>query len=265
MTYLWILELICMLIFLFLLYHYSSTLSANVRKIDSNSVRMLQKLGSAYFYKIHLCLGNGSHQFDHWWKKNWFIFNLICASALILALWTLNYTWILIPIVWVGILFYSLIKKVQFRKNQILKRIPFVLDMVILNLKSGLDFVSSLEELIGMNDPHPLNDEIRITLQSIHLGESRSVAFRNLGRRTQIQELSNLASVIEQSETMGSSLIELLSLQSDEIRYRIFKQAESEAQKAPVKILIPMLLCIFPVVFIILFVPISLQVLQAFQ
>ena len=64
---------------------------------------------------------------------------------------------------------------------------------------------------------------------------------------------------------MGSSLTELLRLQSQEIRYRIFKHAEAEAQKAPVKILIPMMLFIFPVVFIILFVPIGIQLFENFK
>jgi tight adherence protein C len=146
-----------------------------------------------------------------------------------------------------------------------LKRLPFVLDILTLNLESGLDFVTSLEELSKMSDSHPLYDEIKIMLRSIQMGEMRSTAFQNLATRTQMPELSSLASVIKQSESMGSSLTELFRLQSQEMRHRVFKHAEAQAQKTPVKILIPMLLLIFPVVFILLFVPIGIQLFESFQ
>jgi Flp pilus assembly protein TadB len=212
-----------------------------------------------------LASGLGRQQSDHWWKQNWNIFRVLFVASIPLCALTGFYLILLFPWMYAIYKYYSLIRSVRLRKYQILKRIPFVLDMLILNLQSGLDFVSSLEELVGMHDAHPLHDEIRITLQSIHVGETRTQAFHNLGTRTQVVELSHLASVIRQSESMGSSLIELLKLQSHEIRHRIFKQAEAEAQKAPVKILIPMLGCIFPVVFIILFVPIGIQLFNSMK
>lgn len=265
MIYLWILELILMIGLVLYSIMQSELLNALLRKTENIIHTSVHDWGSTHLATLHQALGHGRLEFEEWWSKNWLQFKILTAVSLILGFCLHHLLWFVLPFLWMGWTYSRLIKDVRIRKDRILKRIPFVLDMLILNLKSGLDFVSSLEELIQMNDAHPLHDEIRFTLQSIHIGEPRSSAFRNLGTRTQVPELSNLASVIEQSETMGSSLIELLSLQSEEIRHRIFKRAEAEAQKAPVKILVPMLMCIFPVVFIVLFVPIAIQVMDVLR
>ncbi len=265
MIYLWLFEGLLIAGLISLLLRYSIHIESRFKRLESIVHSTAQRQTFEPLSKIHLALGHNKSDFEAWWNKNWLICKVVFFVFCLLAILTQKIIWLLVPILFIGFTIYSLVKAARLRKEKILKRIPFVLDMVILNLKSGLDFVSSMEELIEMNDQHPLLDEIRHTLQSIHLGETRSTAFKTLGERTQITELSNLASVIEQSETMGTSLVELLTLQSEEIRHRIFKLAESEAQKAPVKILIPMLLCIFPVVFIILFVPIGIQVLDVFK
>lgn len=265
MIYLWLLEAVLVAGLVGLLMRYSALIENRFKTLETKLHGIAQEHTFESLSKIHLALGYNKTDFEGWWNKHWLITKIIAFVFCLFALLTQKFIWLFAPVLFIGFKIYSLIKARRIRKEKILKRIPFVLDMVILNLKSGLDFVSSLEELIEMNDQHPLLDEIRHTLQSIHLGETRSLAFRSLGERTQVTELSNLASVIEQSETMGTSLVELLTMQSEEIRHRIFKLAESEAQKAPVKILIPMLLCIFPVVFIILFVPIGIQVLEVFK
>lgn len=265
MMYFWTLEILLIAGFTFVLIHKASDIQVRCKKLEYGAHTILQQRALPSLTKIHLALGHNKLDFETWWNKTWLISKILIFLFCLLAILTQQTFWLLMPILFIGIKTYFLIKAVRVRKEKILKRIPFVLDMVILNLKSGLDFVASLEELVEMKDQHPLLDEIKRTLQSIHLGETRSIAFKSLGERTQVAELSNLASVIEQSETMGTSLVELLTLQSEEIRHRIFKLAESEAQKAPVKILIPMLLCIFPVVFIILFVPIGIQVLDVIK
>lgn len=265
MIYLWLLEGLLIAGLIGLLMRYSFYIEDRFKILETKVHFAAQQQTFESLSKIHLALGHNKIDFERWWGKNWLIAKISTLVFCLVALLSQKNIWLVFPFLIIALKIYSLIKAVRIRKEKILKRIPFVLDMVILNLKSGLDFVASLEELIEMNDQHPLLDEIRHALQSIHLGEPRSMAFRSLGERTQVVELSNLASVIEQSETMGTSLVELLTLQSEEIRHRIFKLAESEAQKAPVKILIPMLLCIFPVVFIILFVPIGIQVLEVFK
>lgn len=226
--------------------------------------RATNHLWSSISQKLIVC-GLSKLQALAWWDQHWKQLISIFVLTLIISIVSGNPNYLWMPIVYGVSKYYFLLKQAQIRKQKILKRIPFVLDILILNLESGLDFVTALEEIGKMDADHPLLDEIKRTIRAIQLGESRSNAFENLGQRTQVPELAQLAGTIRQSEVMGSSLTDLLRLQSQEIRYRIFKQAESEAQKAPVKILIPMLLFIFPVVFIILFVPIGIQLLENFK
>jgi tight adherence protein C len=259
MIWVYALEFFLMGLMAWFLWKHVYTINRGVYAIHSNAH---QKAKGMLFEKLYHTLsanGLGRHQSEIWWSKNWNLFRIIFVLSIPLCAITGQLTFLITPWVYAFLQYYKLLRSVRVRKEQILRRIPFVLDMLILNLQSGLDFVSSLEELVEMNDAHPLHDEIRLTLQSIHVGETRTQAFQNLGSRTQVVELTHLASVIKQSESMGSSLIDLLKLQSHEIRHRIFKHAEAEAQKAPVKILIPMLGFIFPVVFIVLFVPIGIQ------
>lgn len=227
---------------------------------DTAKKRTWDNIGS-----LLIVCGFGKFQAQEWWDKTWKQFVILCMISIAAAMITTNWSYICIPFLFAFWKYYFIVRTSRLRKNKILKRIPFVLDILILNLESGLDFITSLEEIASMGDEHPFLDEVQLTLQSIQLGESRAKAFENLGNRTKIPELAHLAGTIRQSEVMGSSLTELLRLQSQEIRYRIFKQAESEAQKSPVKILIPMMLFIFPVVFIILFVPIGIQLFENFK
>lgn len=260
-----VLEIFLMIFLVFVFFRFYSFLQNRFLFIKKKIHDDLKKITIQKLDPLLTQTGKGKKNVEIWWNQNWkylvFIFTISLAASFLLQ----SPKWLLLPFIFGLLKYYIILKAAQHRKYYILKRIPFILDILILNLESGLDFISSLEELIKLNDDHPLLDEIKITLQEIRFGESRSKSFKNLGNRTGVPELSHLASSIQQSENMGSSLTELLRLQSQEIRYRIFKQAESEAQKAPVKILIPMLLFIFPVVFVILFVPIGIQLFTALK
>lgn len=236
-----------------------------IQRFEKKSKSLFFRHGALHLHLLLTSYGLGRSQANSWIQKRWAFGKTILLLGAALFLITGDVICFFIPVTILLLDYYLVLRSVRVRQDKILRRIPFVLDMLILNLQSGLDFVSSLEELTQIKDNHPLHDEIRITLQSIHVGETRTNAFKNLGIRTQVQELTNLAGVIQQSEVMGTSLIEALELQSKEIRHRVFKQAEAEAQKAPVKILIPMLLFIFPIVFILLFVPIGIQLLDNFR
>jgi tight adherence protein C len=260
-----VLEIAAMISFGALLLRHKSFLIGQAGRIETFFRQFLKKYFQSSADRQLQILGLGSFQRQAWREKRWRLLMISFFSGCLLVALTGSFFWIALPVFSVLLQFYTLLKQTRTRKEKMLKRIPFVLDILTLNLEAGLDFVTSLEELTRIPDDHPLYDEIKIALRSVQMGETRAQAFQNLGARTQIQELSDLAFTIRQSETMGSSLAELLRLQSHEIRYRIFKRAESEAQKTPVKILIPMLLLIFPVVFVLLFVPIGIQLFESFQ
>jgi tight adherence protein C len=209
--------------------------------------------------------GKGGLQTEPWIAKRWQSIKILFLLGLLLSIITNAWVFLFLFLMYGLWLSQVMLADIRNRKDRILKRIPFVMNMLILNLESGLDFITALEELIAMDDQHPLHQEIKLTLKSIHLGETRAKAFANMAKRADLTELNGLAGIIEQSENMGSSLTELLRLQSSELQHRLFKQAEAKAQKTPVKILIPMMMFIFPVVFILLFAPIALQLMGAFQ
>ena len=214
MIWLYALEIFLISMLGYVLYKNTSSISGSLVALHAHAYTTSRSYLFDRLLVTLLASGLGRHQADHWWKQNWNIFRVLFVLSIPLCALTKFFTILLVPWMYAFYKYYTLIRNVRLRKYQILKRIPFVLDMLILNLQSGLDFVSSLEELVGMHDAHPLHDEIRITLQSIHVGETRTQAFQNLGTRTQVVELSHLASVIRQSETMGTSLIELLKLLS---------------------------------------------------
>lgn len=259
------LEVALMAGFTYILYQSRFALKNKVGKLERTIQESAKKKVWNNVSNLLIVCGFGKFQAQEWWDKSWkqfvILFILSCTTSLIGS----NWNYVCIPFLFAFAKYYFILKMARVRKDKILKRIPFVLDILILNLESGLDFIASLEEIANMDDDHPFLDEIQLTLQSIQLGESRAKAFETLANRTRVPELAHLAGTIRQSEVMGSSLTELLRLQSQEIRYRIFRQAESEAQKSPVKILIPMMLFIFPVVFIILFVPIGIQLFENFK
>ncbi len=154
----------------------------------------------------------------------------------------------------------------QIRKRQraIVLCFPYYLDLITLALEAGLDLIVAIEEVVGRDQNNPLREELLITLKSIRMGTLRSVAFQDMANRTGVEAMSLWASSIAQSEQLGSSLGSLLRLQSETLRREIFSQAEALAQKAPVKMLAPLIICIFPVVFILLFVPIALKMTGGF-
>lgn len=215
-------------------------------------------------YQLFYQSGKKMAEADQWFEKNWLLFKISLIFAIILFIFSDQWIWMFLPLAFAVYQYLGIIRGVRIRKEKILRRIPFVLDMLILNMESGLDLISALEELVKMDITHPLHQEIKLTLQNIHIGELRSVSFTNLAARTDVAELDGLAMAISQSESMGSSLTELLRIQATEIRNRIFRVAEGKARKAPLKILIPMIAFIFPVIFVLLFYPIGVQILAMF-
>lgn len=162
----------------------------------------------------------------------------------------------ILGVLWPRMRLNALIRK---RQRSILLNLPYYLDLVTLALEAGLDLIAAIDEVIRHDRPNPLREELSITLGSIQMGSTRSQAFTRLAERTGLPPLSLLASAVIQSEELGSSLGGLLRLQSESLRRELYRQAEEEAQKAPIKLLIPLIGLIFPVVFLLLFAPIAIR------
>jgi tight adherence protein C len=151
------------------------------------------------------------------------------------------------------------------RRREILLALPYALDLLTLVQEAGLDLVAGVEELLARDRPGPLEEELALTLRAIRLGETRARAFRALAERTGLEALSLLAAAVAQSEELGARLGGLLRLTAASVRSETQRAAEERAQRAPVRMLLPLVLLIFPVLFLILFVPLFLNLTTAVQ
>ena len=162
---------------------------------------------------------------------------------------------IIYPSVWLR-------KVIQARHAEILSALPNVLDLLTLSVQAGKDFLASLRDIIQRRKMDALNEELSRTFHEIKLGKKRSQALRELSQRVGQSDLSTVLNSIIQAEELGVSIGELLTIQGDMLRNKRFARAEKLAGEAPVKIVLPLALFIFPAVVIILVVPI---VMQAFK
>ena len=162
---------------------------------------------------------------------------------------------VIYPAVWLR-------KVIQARHAEILSALPNVLDLLTLSVQAGKDFLASLRDIIQRRKMDALNEELSRTFHEIKLGKKRSQALRELSKRVGQSDLSTVLNAIIQAEELGVSIGELLTIQGDMLRNKRFSRAEKLAGEAPVKIVLPLALFIFPAVVIILVVPI---VMQAFR
>ena len=152
------------------------------------------------------------------------------------------------PVVWIN----TVIKK---RHTSIMRALPNVLDLLTLSVESGRDLVTSLRDIINRRPMDDLGEELLFTFQEIQLGRKRSDALRGMARRVRQVDLTATLNSIVQAEELGVSIAQLLRIQGDTQRAKRFAMAEKQANEAPVKIIIPVVLFILPAVFIILMGP----------
>jgi pilus assembly protein TadC len=148
------------------------------------------------------------------------------------------------------------------RHNAIQRALPFVLDLLTLSVEAGMDFMSALQRNCERRKLDPLNEELIRMTREIQVGIPRRVALRNMAQRVNLPDLRSVAHALIQADELGVSIGAILRIQSDQMRSRRFDRAEKLANEAPVKMLGPLMLCIFPAVFIILLGPILRQTME---
>ncbi len=152
--------------------------------------------------------------------------------------------------------------QIQRRQDDIRHGLPYALDLLTLSVEAGLDFTQALTRIVRKLGPTPLAIELGLALRDIQLGRTRAQALRGLSRRVDLSELNSIVSALIQADELGSSLGPTLRIQSEQLRQRRSQQAEKTAMEAPVKILFPLILFIFPTIFIIIFGPIAISLLR---
>jgi len=168
-------------------------------------------------------------------------------------------------ILFVGVIYPStwLRGLVRRRHLSILKSLPNVLDLLTLSVEAGKDFLTALRDIVGKRKMDALNEELMRSLQEIQLGKPRQKALKEMADRVQQPELASVVNSIIQADELGVSIGQLLRIQGDQLRGKRFSRAEKLANQAPVKILGPVILFIFPAVFIILMGPILMQAMKS--
>lgn len=153
-------------------------------------------------------------------------------------------------------------KSLRRRHLSIQKSLPFVLDLLTLSVEAGMDFISALQRNCRLRRLDPLNEELLRMTKEIQIGSSRKEALRQMADRVRQPDLKAVAYALVQADELGVSIGSILRIQSEQLRSRRFDRAEKLAAEAPVKMLGPLMLCIFPAVFIILLGPIISQAMK---
>jgi tight adherence protein C len=149
---------------------------------------------------------------------------------------------------------YWISRRIRARQKQILLAIPDTLDLLTISVKAGLGFDAALGKVVEKTQG-PLTDEFRRTLAEVRIGKARRDALREMVARTNVPALTNFISAIIQAEQLGVAIARVLEVQSEQLRIQRRQRAEEMAAKAPIKMLFPLVGCIFPSLFIVVLGP----------
>ncbi|MDP6354518.1 MAG: type II secretion system F family protein [Planctomycetota bacterium] len=167
---------------------------------------------------------------------------------------------VLFTIAGISLPFLWLRDRVIRRQNEIGETLPFAMDLLTLMTEAGLDFTLAMERISRqLTRNNALGDEFYLTQREISMGRNRSEAMRNLALRTDMFEVSAICAAIIQADELGASFGPTLRVQADQIRTIRAQQIEKKAMEAPVKILFPLIVFIFPTTFVVIFGPVFLS------
>ena len=154
--------------------------------------------------------------------------------------------------------------RVTQRKDLIQRSLPDALDMLTICVEAGLAFEASLQR-VSERWKGPLSDEFARVVAEVRLGVPRSQALRRMAQRCDSPDVFSFVAVLVQADSMGSSIAQVIHGQADQIRVLRRQRAEEKANKAPIKVLIPMVLFIFPALFVIILGPAVPKIIDAFS
>jgi len=145
------------------------------------------------------------------------------------------------------------------RQGALRKALPDALDLLSITVEAGLSFDAAMAR-VARQAGGPLGEEMHRVLQEMQLGKSRAEALRDFGERSSIPELKSFVLAMVQADIFGVSIAKVLHVQANEMRIKRRQRAEEQAQKVPVKIIFPLILCIFPSLFVVLLGPAAITI-----
>jgi tight adherence protein C len=153
-------------------------------------------------------------------------------------------------------------RRIRARQHRILVQIPDALDLLTISVRAGLGFDAALAKVTEKMEG-PLPDEFQRALAEVRVGRVRRDALRDMITRTEVPALSNFIGAVIQAEQLGVAISKVLQVQSEQLRIERRQRAEEMAAKAPIKMLFPLVGCIFPSMFIVLLGPAMIQIIAS--
>lgn len=145
------------------------------------------------------------------------------------------------------------------REQQVIRALPVYLDFITMAVEAGLNLTGAIQQAMSKGPKGALRNEFGIVLRDLRSGVSRADALRRMSGRLGMPDVSSFVNAMIQAERMGASMANTLRLQSEQRRNERFQRAEKQAMQAPVKLIFPLIIFIFPVTFIIIGFPIAMK------
>ncbi|GAB6108485.1 type II secretion system F family protein [Fusibacter bizertensis] len=150
------------------------------------------------------------------------------------------------------------------RSTQMVKDLPYTLDLITVSVEAGLSLDGAIARIVS-NVPGVLSDEFSKTLKEMRMGIDKRQALRNMSDRCDVRDVSILVNALIQADELGVSLGKVLRIEGAQLREKRRQSAKEKAMKAPVKMLFPMIIFIFPGVFVIILGPAVIKMIEMFR
>jgi tight adherence protein C len=174
----------------------------------------------------------------------------------LLLLLALSAVGLVLPYIWLS-------GRVRRRQSIITKSLPDAFDLVTTCVEAGLGLDAALAR-VAEKVKGPFAEELARTLREVGMGRMRRDALHEMGERTGVQDLITFVNAVVQAEQMGTSIGQVLRVQAEQLRLRRRQRAEEQANQAPVKMVFPLVLCIFPTLFLVILGPAGITVYEQF-
>lgn len=155
-------------------------------------------------------------------------------------------------------------RQVEERQYELRRQLPDIMDLLVISVEAGLGFEQAIDRVV-VAVPGPLSQEFSRMLGEVRAGSSRADAMRALEQRTDVPEIRSFVLSILQADTFGVSIGRVLRSQADEMRIKRRQIAQERAQKAPVKMMVPMVFCVFPALFVVVLGPAIINIRETFS
>jgi tight adherence protein C len=153
--------------------------------------------------------------------------------------------------------------RVRHRQKDILKSLPDAFDLITTCVEAGLGLEAALAR-VAEKTAGAFGEELHLMLRDVALGKLRRDALKEMGERVGLQDLTTFINAVVQAESMGTSIAAVLRVQADQMRMKRRQRAEQQAQAAPIKMMFPLVMFIFPTMFIVILGPAGIQIYEQF-